>query len=264
MTHCALLATALAGMLLCASGLKLSQEPSCDCLGWADAKYQGMNCDELGDEQCKNFIMRLPNEKMCLNNYLGITDQWCYVSKDCATGRATEWDLPKGSSGVNWRVCTDDEPYLGQKTFEELVALARTNDMHLSVAAQFAYPIWPGEKLPDVMAHFNIAPPEGAPIEKFKTAPESPDLYKKLEDQKTKSNSMDESSRVMFFDSRDGLPPFGVSDGSKFYWVNYGDEIQEVLDRGFDFLARPGLIEIAKCVAGCETVDPTWWSKLDQ
>jgi len=271
MTHCALLATALAGMLLSASGLKLSHEAdSCDCLGWADAKAQGANCDSFGDDLCTRFIMRLPNENWCMNKQLVDTSsigQWCYVSQDCAASSATQW----GTMGVKTKSCTADEPKLGDKTFEELVAWSIANDMDVGLVAQFAYPIWGPEKLPDVLEHFHVTAPtpkdeaptekfEEAPTEKFLRLPESQDLYNRLEAQKT-------SSGTMFYNSRSGHPPFGVSEGSKFYWVNYGSEILKVLnatgDPGADFFAHPGVINIAKCVAGCETVDPPWWSWVE-
>jgi len=226
----------------------------------------------MGPEICEKFILKLDMDDFCINNVVESSKNkfayessasWCYVLPTCERGLDQTWgqghvESEEGpGSPVKWRPCAAEEFHLRDKNLYNLSSWAWQLDLDVGLAAKFAYATFDGGQLPQVMHHFNVSAPEGAPATKFEAEPESETLKNKLKAKK-------ESGETVFYASESGLPPFGISEGSKFYWVNFGDQAETAVKEGEELLEHPGMISNVKCVAGCETVNPTWWSPLNE
>jgi len=226
---------------------------SCECLGWQDAySKHGAKCGDgheldtvgipgfiareipqIGYEFCAMFFQSLPNSKYCLNDkFSGTPAEWCYVSDACTEGA-------KSGGPLHTRNCTRGrDATLGEMKFEEFAAYVHENKLELGLTVQFAYPTWQKEKLPDVQAFWGLAAPEDA-------KPIDAELRARLQAQV-------DSGKTMFFTSRDGHPPYAVSEGAKLYYINF---------------AEPGHIDFARkedmnrwaCVAGCGSANRPLW-----
>jgi len=243
--------------------VRAAASDSCACVGYQDA-FENLHadCSVLGDELCTKYIMRMPNEQVCMNNFIGDAEtQWCYVSESCAEGKSLQFARAKfpftaTKTAAKWKSCGPDEKSLGQMTLPELNDWCIKNDLDLGLVAQFAYPTWTEGKLPDVWSFWGVPPPEGALAASFEVGTVSAQLKEKLQAQV-------DSGKPMFFTSPSGHPPFAVSEGNKLYYINFGDKIMAQLVSGADFFEHPGIINEMKCVAGCDEVSVAWWSPLD-
>lgn len=231
-------------------------EPSdndCECVGWKDAytKYS-MKCGggreldivsgvpglmaamipQMSYEFCKMYFQGLPNDNYCMNNKFGDSPvEWCYAKKGCQ-------GKPASGGKLVVKTCErSQDATLGEMKFEELTAYAYRNKLELGLMVQFAYPTWPVEKLPDVQAFFGLeAPSDAKPI--------SEELRKRLQEQVA-------SNKTMFFTSRSGHPPYGVSEGGKFYYINFNPQ-----KAGFDHKED---MNLWGCVAGCGQANKALW-----
>lgn len=237
--------------------VKVATHDSCDCVGYQDAfKIFHADCSIVGFEACNTFIMRMPNEQVCMNEYVGKSEtQWCYVSSNCAEGLMLQWSSGITPS-VKWKYCAANERSLGQMTMIELADWCEKNDMDLGLVAAFAYPMWTEGKLPAVWSFWGASPPAGAPEKSFKVVPISDTRKEKLQAQI-------DSGKPMFFDSPTSRPPFAVSEGKALYYINFGTKFLHQIMVGADFFAHPGIINEMKCVVGCDIVSAAWWTPIN-
>jgi len=240
-------------------GLSLVQAPlaaaaaseDCDCVGWKTAYSslgakcgQGHELDlalplpgvfaamnpQLQYEFCKFYFSGLPDDAFCQREKFGNgPEHWCYVSDKCPT--ATMAGSAKVKSCRRGR-----DRHLGDMKFEEFAKYAHGNKLEMGLMVQFAYPTYAGEKLPDVQAFWGLPAPADA-------KPMSDELRKHLQ-------AVVDSGETTFFTSRNGHPPFGVAEGSKFYYINFDPH-----KYGFD---RKEDMNKWACVAGCTENSPLW------
>jgi len=145
----------------------------CDCLNWRLAyRHLGATCgkNELNFATSQGASLRqatrqharlvcerhqrLLNGTFCVNlafeQWSGPEGQWCYVANHCKNlngGKAGQGTAP------NMKVCQgDSDELLWGKTVDQIVEIARANDVDVSVLLKQAYPTWRSEKWEDIEA----------------------------------------------------------------------------------------------------------------
>mmetsp|Transcript_3156 Transcript_3156/g.9456 ORF Transcript_3156/g.9456 Transcript_3156/m.9456 type:complete len:270 (-) Transcript_3156:132-941(-) len=230
-----------------------ASDSSCECLGWKDAYTKhGASCGDgheldlagipgpiaktipqLSFEFCSMYFGNLPNDNYCMNKkWLADPTEWCYVPAGCTEG------TPIQNRTLATKDCNKEaDATLGEMKFEELAAYAYRNKLELGLMVQYAFPTWDGEKLPDVQAFWGLpAPADAKPI--------STELRERLEAQV-------KSGKTMFIVSRNGHPPFGVSEGEKLYYINFNPTQA-------DFSHKEDM-NLWGCVAGCGSENKALW-----
>jgi len=230
-----------------------SHNTSCECLGWKDAYTKhGAKCGDgheldlanipgsvarlvpqLAFEFCQMYFGNLPNDNLCMNQkWLEKPTEWCYVSAGCAGA------TPVRSGLLATKECDKQaDATLGEMKFEELAAYAYKHKLELGLMVQYAFPTWQGAKLPDIQAFWGL--PEAADAK-----PISAELRERLQAQV-------KSGKTMFIVSRNGHPPFGVSEGDKLYYVNFNPSKAD--------FSRKEDMNIWACVAGCGSANKPLW-----
>jgi hypothetical protein len=261
---------------------------SCECLSWQDAfTNYAANCALIGNWACDQFFMKLPNETMCINEFPFSPNarQWCYVAPACMRSHDLLWAGAHSDPQVRYKWCWADaqsdqdiEPglvRLGDKSPLQLSDWAAANDLDISMAVHWAYPVMRGQmKLTTiVLDFFNISRPENSPRLAFR--PKRSSSYHEYATRLYLSQQLLEerrnSSIPTLIPSVNGRPPFGLMDGSELYWLNYRQEQDPRVRVGQDsnpdtqrswggLLADTGLAvnTIVRCVAGCDEVVDPW------
>lgn len=192
---------------------------NCTCLGWRKAYAQMEDkCgfgDELqvygGSQAMNNFLVtslfcsegyQKLRGNTCIKKGFGTsnTHTWCYVSsQDC---RDPKLETAEGVS-IAKHTCTPDQDSVATKTFPELVAFAKEQNMDLLIATFLAYPQyqgWEGLKWNDVSDFFVHG-----------TKPTNPKV-----DTRDLQNMIDSGEPVLF-GSSDDHPEHVVVEGGNIY-----------------------------------------------
>lgn len=231
-------------------------DSECECLSWKKAFTDyGANCDKAGEDICGLFVARLPDEKFCMNSFVGMyhPQQWCYVSANCESGNKLDWAVDSYHGRARWKQCDTNQRFLGDTNFTDLHDWSVKNNLDIGMVAQFAFPTWDWGELQSVMNFFDAHMPPDAPWKE--------DQHISEEDRQ-RLQAMVDSGASMFYASRTSHPPFGVSEGKKFYYINHGVSIANVVMAGGAFHSQPNKINDVVCAGGCGNASkPTWWEE---
>lgn len=209
---------------------------ACSCLAWHDVyKSRGVSCGAGGEfpgpmrmkaffakEFCTHFFEAVKGN-FCAQAHFNQqkTDQWCYVSSDCDSGKHV-----KGVEQVKWKLCKEGEDEtLGAKTPKELYRMSQEQDLDIGLLAKMAYPVWHGKTWKEVHSFFR--PAESQSSTKKISAP----LQAQLEE-------LRKSGKPMLFDNGFNPHPFHIMMGKQYCIVEFTEDMKKLQSHPIAEMAR--------------------------
>lgn len=201
----------LVAMLVSASSVQVTKDDSCKCLAWKDAftKYD-MSCKKMGQAMCEQFFMRM-SHNYCIKSPTGGGEfngvPYCFVSPQCKDVKNTLKGVQLITDGVAEKGCkVGYDEFLGDKSVDEIEALAKQDKTDRGIMIKMAYDVFPGVK-------WNNPDAKGVLLDEQR---EFPYIY--ASDAKRLTEFKNSGGRT-YIDTYNGDVPFGVVDQGKVYEI---------------------------------------------
>jgi len=198
-----------------------------------------------GWEYCWNYFYQLYGTQ-CMQELPDMDEaSWCYVQPHCAQGVANQDGGPLKTKSCSR---TEDTILGDNMTFEEMMAYSDQNKLEKTMLVRYTYPVFKDATVADVMGLW------GVPNKKGKTTEMTQDTMRRLQQIKA-------SGKPTVF-TTDGMLPYAVAEGDKFYWLNTAGMwfLINFSSQGKDWENRDKMNKWG-CVAGCEQVVAPWYQE---